>query len=240
MKLMTGLSFDNLIEFYENKHEVRFTNGCITALRCIFNKGVDISKYADPKYTPPQLSEIYAGICENLDISLYDDDSFDPEQMWELRQGLKHGIDISVYNHPDYSNVHMSYIRQCLEEGIDVTYLLDSTLDPYHVHIIDIGLRKKLDVSKYANSQLSLEEIKAIFIKLEKEQESFHRKLLLDSYISFKKRIEEYESKHHTEISLRVLKQLYSQYVNDISLSDDDITASNSLPPRLKPWYEIM
>lgn len=237
---MTGLSFDNLIEFYENKHNTRFDNGCVTALRCIFNKGVDISKYADPKYSPPQLSEIYMGVCENLDVSLYDNEAFHPEQMWELRQGLKHGIDISIYNNANYSNVHMSYIRQCLEDGIDPTYLLDSALDPYHVHIIDMGLRKKLDVSKYANSQLSLEEIKAIFKKLEKEQEKFHRNALLASSISFKMLIEEYESKHNAEIDLRVLKQLYSQYVNGISLSDDDITASNSLPPRLKPWYEMM
>ena len=134
----------------------------------------------------------------------------------------------------------MSYIRQCLEDGIDATYLLDSNLDPYHVHTIDIGLRKKLDVSKYANAQLSFEEIKAIFIKLEKEQEKFHRNLLLESSASFKALIKEYESKHNIEISLRVLKQLYSQYVNGTPLSDDDITASNSLPSRLKPWYEMM
>lgn len=240
MKLMTSLSFNNLIEFYQNKHNTRFDNGRVTALRCIFNKGVDISKYADPKYTPPQLSEIYMGICENLDISLYDDESFDPEQMWELRQGLKHNIDISVYNDANYSNVHMSYIRQCLEDGIDPAYLLDSNLDPYHVHIIDIGLRKKLDVSKYANAQLSLEEIKAIFMKLEKEQTKQYRNALLASSISFKKRIEEYESKHNTEIGLRVLKQLHNQYVNGTLLSDDDITASNSFQPRLKPWYEMM
>lgn len=240
MKLMTSLSFYNLIEFYQHKHNARFDNISVNALRCMFDKGVDISKYADPKYSHQQLSEIYAGMCENLDVSLYDDDSFDAVQMWELRQGLKHGIDISVYSDANYSNVHMSYIRQCLEDGIDVTYLLDSNLDPYQVQIIDIGLRKKLGVSKYANSQLSLEEIKAIFKKLEKEQTKQYRNALLASSISFKTLIEEYESKHNTEISLRVLKQLYSQYVNGISLSDDDITASNSLPPRLKPWYEIM
>ena len=236
---MTGLSFDNLIEFYQNKHNVCFDKGRITALRCIFNKGVGISKYADPKYTPPQLSEIYAGICENLDVSLYDDESFDPEQMWELRQGLKHGIDISVYNHSNYSNVHMSYIRHCLEDGIDVTYLLDSTLDPYHVHIIDMGLRKKLDVSKYANSQLSLEEIKAIFMKLEKEQEELHRNLLLASSASFKMLIEEYELKYDTQVNLNALKELYNKYVRSIEITDDTTTESNSLP-RLKSWYEIM
>ena len=40
MKLMTGLSFNNLIEFYQNKHNVRFDNSRINVLRCIFAKGV--------------------------------------------------------------------------------------------------------------------------------------------------------------------------------------------------------
>ena len=84
MKLMTGLSFNNLIEFYQNKHNVRFDNSRINVLRCIFAKGVDISRYADPKYDNRQLSEIYAGICENLDVSRYDNEAFEAEQMWEL------------------------------------------------------------------------------------------------------------------------------------------------------------
>ena len=46
MKLMTGLSFNNLIEFYQNKHNIRFDNSRISVLRCMFAKGVDISRYA--------------------------------------------------------------------------------------------------------------------------------------------------------------------------------------------------
>lgn len=238
MKLMTGLSFDNLIEFYQNKHNARFDNISINTLRCIFAKGVDISRYADPKYDNRQLSEIYAGICENVDISLYDDNSFDAEQMWELRTGLKHNINISIYRDTDYSNVHMSYIRQCLEDGIDVAYLLDSNLDPYQVHLIEIGLRKKLDVSKYAIPQLPFEEMKSIFIELEKQKETLYRNQLLASSASFKSVIEDYESKHCAFIKLSILKELFDSYVKGIEITDDTITQLQSVP-RLKTWYEI-
>ena len=205
----------------------------------MFEKGVGISKYADPKYNHQQLSEIYAGICENVDISLYADDSFDAEQMWELRTGLKHNIDISVYRDTDYSNVHMSYIRQCLEEGIDVTYLLDSNLDPYQVHLIEIGLRKKLDVSKYAIPQLPFEEMKSIFIELEKQQETLYRNMLLANSISFKRLIEEYESKHCTFIKLSALKDLFNEYVKGVEVTEECIQKAISLP-RIKSWYEIV
>lgn len=238
MKLMTSLSFENLIEFYQHKHNVRFNNITINTLRCMLDKGVDISKYADPKYSHQQLSEIYVGMCENLDVSLYDDGSFDAEQMWELRRGLKHGLDISAYNHSNYSNVHMSYIRQCLEDGIDATYLLDSNLDPHQVHLIEIGLRKKLDVSKYAIQQLPFEEMKSIFIELEKQQETLYRNTLLASSISFRRLIEEYESKHCALVKLSALKDLFNEYVKGVEVTETRIKQAISMP-RIKSWYEI-
>ena len=242
MKLMTSLSFDNLIEFYQNKHNTRFNNSRITALKCIFAKGVDISRYADPKYDHRQLSEIYAGICENLDVSLYDHEAFDADQMWELRQGLKDGLDIIVYRDADYSNVHMSYIRQGLEDGIDITYLFDKDLDPYQAQLIDVGLHRKLDVSKYANSQLPLSEVKSIFIQLEKEQELCHRNQLFASSASFKSLIEEYESKHDKQIKLSILKTLYDRYTRGVELTDDKIKATIDkyyAHPHLKSLYKI-
>jgi len=212
MKLMTGLSFNNLIEFYQNKHNVRFDNSRIHVLRCIFAKGVDISRYADPKYDNRQLSEIYAG--------------------------LNYGIDISVYSHTNYSNVQMMFIRQGLEDSIDVTYFLDSELDPYQLQMIDVGLRKKLDVSKYANSQLSFDEMKSIFIELEKQQEMLYRNQLFANSVSFKAIIEEYESKHDTQLNLSILKELFDSYTKGVEITDDTITQLQSVP-RLKTWYEI-
>ena len=238
MKLMTSLSFDNLIDFYQKKHNARFNNSSVTALKCIFAKGVDISRYADPKYDYRQLSEIYAGICENLDVSLYDHEAFDADQMWELRQGLKHGVDISVYNHANYSNVQMMFIRQGLEDNIDVTYFLDSELDPYQLQMIDVGLRKKLDVSKYANSQLSFDAMKLIFIELEKQQEMLYRNQLLANSVSFKAIIEEYESKRSAQLNLSILKELFDSYSKGIEITDDMIEQLQMVP-RLKTWYEI-
>lgn len=242
MKLLTSLSFDNLIDFYQKKHHMRFNNSSITALKCIFARGVDISRYVDPKYDYRQLSEIYAGICENLDVSLYDHEAFDADQMWELRQGLKDGLDITIYRDADYSNVRMSYIRQGLEDGIDVTYLLNKDLDPHQAQLIDVGLHRKLDVSKYANSQLPLSEVKSIFIQLEKEQELCHRNQLFASSVSFKALIEEYESKHDKQINLNILKTLYDRYTRGIELTDETTEAAIDkyyAHPRLKSWYEI-
>ena len=75
MKLMTGLSFNNLIEFYQNKHNVRFDNSRINVLRCIFAKGVDISRYVKPKYVPQLLQVISDLAVFNVDIEEFVSDN---------------------------------------------------------------------------------------------------------------------------------------------------------------------
>ena len=132
----------------------------------------------------------------------------------------------------------MMFIRQGLEDSIDVTYFLDSELDPYQLQMIDVGLRKKLDVSKYANSQLSFDEMKSIFIELEKQQEMLYRNQLFANSVSFNAIIEEYESKHDTQLNLSILKELFDSYTKGVEITDDTITQLQSVP-RLKTWYEI-
>ena len=104
--------------------------------------------------------------------------------------------------------------------------------------MIDVGLRKKLDVSKYANSQLSFDEMKSIFIELEKQQEMLYRNQLFANSVSFKAIIEEYESKHDTQLNLSILKELFDSYTKGVEITDDTITQLQSVP-RLKTWYEI-
>lgn len=132
-----------------------------------FAKGVDISRYADPKYDNRQLSEIYAGICENLDVSRYDNEAFEAEQMWELRLGLKHGIDISVFNNPKFAFNQMDEIRQGLAENLNVEIYAKPTFDVGQMREIKKGLERNIDVSKYANMYVDSRKMALIRILLE-------------------------------------------------------------------------
>ena len=49
------------------------------------------------KYNKYQLHEIIDGIKKGLDVSKYTDPKFNWEQMEEIRLGLKSGIDVTKY-----------------------------------------------------------------------------------------------------------------------------------------------
>ena len=61
----------------------------------VFKKKLDISWYADPKYSWNQMNKIRLGLIENLDVSIYAKREFDWEEMEEIRlKLLKNKTDI--------------------------------------------------------------------------------------------------------------------------------------------------
>ena len=80
--------------------------------------------------------------------------------------------------------------------------------------------------------------MKSIFIELENQQEMLYRNQLFANSVSFKAIIEEYESKHDTQLNLSILKELFDSYTKGVEITDDTITQLQSVP-RLKTWYEI-
>ena len=60
---------------------------------------LDVSAYANPKFSPEQMFEIYLGSIAGVNVNAYADPKFSPEQMKEIRKGLmiqpKQELDIS-------------------------------------------------------------------------------------------------------------------------------------------------
>ena len=64
---------------------------------------VDVSVYADPKFSPEQMVKILEGLEEGLDVCTYTNPKFNPGQMHQILEGLREGLDVSDLLHPDNS-----------------------------------------------------------------------------------------------------------------------------------------
>lgn len=128
MKLMNNLAFDSMIEYYEKKYNMKYSEIHLTLLRRGYELGFDISLYTDPRFENEQLNIIFDGLYKGLDVRLYVNVNMDSFQMDEIRDGLKEGLDASIYADTKYPWYVMRFTRICLAYEHDTTLILDETL----------------------------------------------------------------------------------------------------------------
>lgn len=124
MKLTTNLTFENAIQQYEEKYNCKYYHGQLRELREGFEKGLDVSYYADPDFEHTQMKVIREGLEKGLDVSVYAKLKFDLFQMRQLVKGLENKVDVEVYANSAYDAHHMKVIRLYLERNLDVSRLL--------------------------------------------------------------------------------------------------------------------
>ena len=104
MKLTNNLSFESLIQMYEEQYEHR--------------------------YDEYQLEELKRGYDIGLDISIYANTAFDRVQMSIIRLGLENNIDINKYAFVEYNYYVMETIYDLLNHGAYFDrYVLRERLD---------------------------------------------------------------------------------------------------------------
>ena len=124
MKLTTNLTFENAIKQHEEKYNCKYYHEQLIELRHGFEKGLDISSYANPDFEHIQMKVIREGLEKGLDVSVYAKLEFDLFQMRELAKGLENKVDVELYAHSAYDAHHMQVIRLYLERNLDVSHLL--------------------------------------------------------------------------------------------------------------------
>jgi len=67
----------------------RWSNEQMRQIRFGLEYGLDVSVYADPKYSWQQMDQILAGLEADLDVSAYADPKYDAGQMRVIRNGLR-------------------------------------------------------------------------------------------------------------------------------------------------------
>ena len=68
-----------------------------------------------------QQEQILLGLEENIDVSIYANSKFSASQMREIREGLKNNLDVSIYAKTKFNEKQMKQIRLGLEDNLDVS-----------------------------------------------------------------------------------------------------------------------
>lgn len=97
MKLANNMTFENLIQSYEEMYDCKYDNLQLKELRYGFKQGLDISVFSNPKFAFNQMDEIRQGLAENLNVSIYAKPTFDVGQMRQIKKGLERNVDVSQY-----------------------------------------------------------------------------------------------------------------------------------------------
>lgn len=97
MKLANNMTFENLIQSYEEMYDCAYDNLQLKELRYGFKQGLDISVFSNPKFAFNQMDEIRQGLAENLNVEIYAKPTFDVGQMRQIKKGLERNVDVSKY-----------------------------------------------------------------------------------------------------------------------------------------------
>ena len=128
MKLANNMTFENLIQAYEEMYDCTYDNLQLKELRYGFKQGLDISVFSNPKFAFNQMDEIRQGLAENLNVSIYAKPAFDVGQMRQIKKGLERNVDVSIYANTYVSSRKMALIRILLEKGYDVSTVTDPSI----------------------------------------------------------------------------------------------------------------
>lgn len=97
------------------------------------------------------MHEVRMGLEQNLDVSVYADEKYSWKQMRELRLGLEHQIDVTPYAKPLYRADQMREIRKGIENNVDIDLYKSMVHPAGEMHI----MRKWLEEGKTLPSNLS-------------------------------------------------------------------------------------
>lgn len=109
MKLSNNLSFENIVQQYEEHYDCYYNSDQVEQLRLGYGK-VDISKYANGKYNSAQMTFIRTCLQNNLDATYLLDPKLTMGQMDLILKGLEADIDVSSYANSSMQCVEMAQI----------------------------------------------------------------------------------------------------------------------------------
>lgn len=115
--------------------EQGFDDWQLYEIRKGLESGIDVSKYADPKFSDEEMAEIRKELTnENLEKNQVSEkekahinkdvninfDFFDIGQQKQIKWGLESNIDVTKYANPKFDSYKMEQIRWKLEKEIEI------------------------------------------------------------------------------------------------------------------------
>lgn len=152
MKLRNNITFDNIIDMYEEQAGYTFDSIQIDELKTGYENGINIEAYVDPIINYCMMFSIRQAIEERRQwlsnpkdqcrFARFVYEEFDDLQLDELAIGLSRGVNVDLYAHRSLNHEEMHVIRRGLEMGVNVLNLVHNGHDLIEIH-------EKLGVDNY-------------------------------------------------------------------------------------------
>lgn len=144
MKLRNNITFDNIIDMYEEQSGYTFDSRQIDELKAGYENGINIEAYADPIIDHFMMFSIRQAIEERRQwlsnptdqcrFARFVYEEFNDLQLDELAIGLLRGVNVDVYAHRSLNHEEMYVIRRGLEIGVNVLNLVHNGHDLIEIY----------------------------------------------------------------------------------------------------------
>lgn len=144
MKLRNNITFDNIIDMYEEQAGYTFDSRQIDELKTGYENGINIEAYTDPIINYFMMFSIRRAIEERRQwlsnpkdqcrFARFVYEEFDDLQLDELAIGLSRGVNVDLYAHRSLNYEEMHVIRRGLEMGVNVLNLVHDGHDLLEIH----------------------------------------------------------------------------------------------------------
>ena len=144
MKLRNNITFDNVIDTYEEQSGYTFDSRQIDELKAGYENGINIEAYADPIINYFMMFSIRRAIEDRRQwlsnpkdqcrFARFVYEEFNDLQLDELAIGLSRGVNVDVYAHRSLNHEEMHVIRRGLEIGVNVLNLVHNGHDLIEIH----------------------------------------------------------------------------------------------------------
>lgn len=144
---------------------------------CLVNgleHGVDITIYANPKYSVDKMNVILNALIDDLKINHYvdlynlPDGNNRVDDLEIIFEGLRYNLDVSKYESPNFNYLQKVQIKQGLMSKLPVEIYAKECYNEDQMCSLFKALRQKIDVSKMANPLYPYEVMELIRNCLEK------------------------------------------------------------------------
>lgn len=144
MKLRNHITFDNIIDMYEEQAGYTFDSIQIDELKTGYENGINIEAYTDPIINYVMMFSIRRAIEERRQwlsspkdqcrFAQFVYEEFNDLQLDELAIGLSKGVNVDVYAHRSLNHEEMCVIRRGLEMGVNVLNLVHNGYELHEIH----------------------------------------------------------------------------------------------------------
>ena len=144
MKLRNNITFDNIIDMYEEQAGYTFDSIQIDELKTGYENGINIEAYADPIINYVMMFSIRRSIEDRRQrlsnpkdqcrFARFVYEEFNDLQLDELAIGLSRGVNVDLYAHRSLNHEEMHIIRRGLEMGVNVLNLVHNGHDLIEIH----------------------------------------------------------------------------------------------------------